>query len=741
MKPYAMKPLALSLAVGSVFFSAKISAQNIGDINVGESVTDIILGAGDVQNVFGEAKVTTINSGANQYIYGNAHETTINYRGTQTIQDGGLTTKTVIKDGGKQSILNGGVSFDTAIEFGGFQEVYGGAYSTKIYSGGDQNVLVDGKAENTEIHGGTQLVSGLAIETIMLAGMQDVRGEATDTRVYGGQQTVRSGAVANSTTLHEGGLQVVNAGGKTVSTTINEGGKTWLESGAQAVNNVNLNNNGQLWMDDGATADSVINHGGTLVITGINAGSAWESAHIDNLSVENGIIAFLPDNSHENFPALTIGNIEGNGQFMFNTSLADRTTNFVTIEQGSGTFGVIVNDSGREISDHNDLTVNLIQDKQGDIDFYLGNEQSTARYAVDGGAYMYTLYNQQDKDNLNGNIWYLGALTDEPGDGGDGGGGDGNNGNENGGGKPITTPSTDAVLNMATAPLNVMSHELDALRAYRQTLPMRSDEDRHIWGHYLGGYSRVNADNGAAFSMQQHGMGIGADRRNRFESADWVLGSYIAFADNHVEHARGGKSKITSASGGLYTSWLQDSGFYLDAAVKTHRFKNQLSATMTNGQRTTGHWLRYGYTLDGEAGWRLMQSQPVNLTPYVRGTRFQVRNGDVSLTNGMTAQTGRSLSSKLEAGTRVGTQWQANTWSVKPYAHVAVVQEFAKGNKVVINGQHHITNNTDGTSARYGAGTIMALSAHTHIYAEAAYQKGRYIESPIEGTAGFRIAF
>jgi hypothetical protein len=70
-----------------------------------------------------------------------------------------------------------------------------------------------------------------------------------------------------------------------------------------------------------------------------------------------------------------------------------------------------VADSGKEISDHTDLTLNLIHEKGGDIDFEMVTASGRSTRFVDGGTYMYTLYSQQDKDGLTGgNVWYLGAM-------------------------------------------------------------------------------------------------------------------------------------------------------------------------------------------------------------------------------------------------------------------------------------------------------------------------------------------
>ncbi len=285
----------------------------------------------------------------------------------------------------------------------------------------------------------------------------------------------------------------------------------------------------------------------------------------------------------------------------------------MTIEQGNGQFGIAVTDSGKEIADHNDLTVNLVHDKGGEVDFSLVNANGRSTRAIDGGTYMYTLYSQQDKDGMNGgNVWYLGAMSDEtggenpggenpggenpggenpggenpggenpggenPGDGGNGNAG----GNGNGGKKPMTTPATDAILAMSNAGLNVVHSELEGLRMYRASLDKTGPES-NVWGHYLGSKNNVDTSNGAAYKLNQNGMEIGADTRTDFDRGSLITGAFMSYSDNKVKHARGGKSKIESYGLGFYATWFDESGFYVDGVLKGNRLNNKLSAVMTN---------------------------------------------------------------------------------------------------------------------------------------------------------------
>lgn len=719
----------------------------------------------------GTVAITTINSGGRQIVYSDstATATTINSGGWQHVSSGGNATSTIISggsqsinggtatattiNGGWQNISSGGTAIgttinsgyqdvwsdgsatDTIINGGGMQQIDidGTATSTTINSGGEQNVLSGGSATDTTINsGGHQGVyGGTVADTTINGGWHNIfsGGSATDTTINsGGIQSIMIGGTVTSTTINSGGLQFVTSGGIATDTTIN-GGQSWLLTGALADGKTQINAGGELRMEAGSVATEVHISGGTLSVTDISDVTTYAPAQIDKLNMVGGNVSFL-DNRGGDFAALNISELSGSGNFLFNTSLADRNANFVTIEQGTGNFGIGVTDSGKEIADHTDLTVNLIHDHGGEIDFEMVTASGRSTRAIDGGTYMYTLFSQQDKDDLNGgNVWYLGALTDEPGEGGNGE-------------KPMTTPATDAVLAMATAGLNVMRSELDSLRVYRNN---QSNElkygDGNVWGHYLGKKSAIDNSNGAAYKLHQNGFELGGDIVTGFDKGHLVTGGFVTLSNNQVNHERGGKSKVDSYGLGAYATWYDNSGFYVDGVLKANRLENNLNARMTNGDSTSGKWHQYAISTALEGGFTFKPMDNMTIEPFVRTTATHINNANVTLSNGMKAETGKARSLTAEAGTRLGTQFELGSTQFAPYFSASVEQEFAKSNTTLINGINSFDNNLNGTSGKYAAGLSAQLTKGTTVYGEMSYRQGSHIEEPIQGVAGIRVSF
>ena len=304
----------------------------------------------------------------------------------------------------------------------------------------------------------------------------------------------------------------------------------------------------------------------------------------------------------------------------------------------------------------------------------------------------------------------------------------------------MTTPATDAILAMSNAGLNVIHSELDGLRTYRASLDKNGPES-NLWGHYLGSKNNIDTSNGAAYQLNQNGMEIGADTRTDFERGSLVTGAFMSYSDNKVKHDRGGKSKIDSYGLGLYATWFDASGFYVDGVLKGNRLNNKLSAVMTNGGKTSGDWNQYAFSTAVEGGYQFDLKDDVNITPYARLAFVQMTSEDVKLSNGMKGNTGSPRSVTGEAGAKIAGKFNIGSTEFKPYLSAAVLQEFANSNEVTINERNRFDNNVKGTSGKYGLGTSINVGKDVTLYGEANYRQGSQIETPIQGVAGIRIGF
>ncbi|EFL9965591.1 autotransporter outer membrane beta-barrel domain-containing protein [Escherichia coli] len=759
------------------------------------SATSTTINSGGQQNVSsgGSATSTTINNGwQNVYNSGSATSTTIN-GGLQVVSSGGSATSTTINSDGWQAVNSGGSATSTTINSGGWQAVYSGgsATSTTINSGGQLSVFSGSAVDITQNSGGAietdtssdlsgtnakgsfSIAGGSANNMLLENGgsLMVLDGhQASDTTVgsYGTLGVVSGSVLRGTTTLldksrlagdvvtNEGNLYFLNnsaatfigtltgtgsltqAGGNTrFSGQLSQDGGIILQSGAamtmdalQAKANVTTWSGTTLTLDNGSILTGSVtgdNTGaGDMTVKGASVWHPDGDSTVGALTLDNGTVDFHPLTTTRLTPvfravSLTAGSLSGNGRFLMNTDIASHTGDILNVTgNASGNFVLDIKNTGREpVSAGTPLQV--VHTGSGDAAFTLNGGK------VDAGTWEYYL----SKENTD---WYLKADASQPGT---------DNPGANNPEPPVrhTTTSADAVLDMATAPVYVFNSELQSLRFRHGDVMQNTRSPGGVWGRYTGSDNRISGGAGAGYSLSQSGMETGGDTVFELSDSRLAVGAFVSYTDNSISHNRGGSSTVGSTGGGLYATWFDNDGYYVDGVIKVNRFSNELRTRMSDGTAVKGDYHQNGFGGSLEAGRTFSLNENTWIQPYIRSTAFRAEAKDISLDNGMKAKAGATKSLQGEAGVNLGMNLEIAGTVVRPYLTTAVSHEFSDNNRVRINDRYDFTNDISGTTGKYGAGVSAQLTANAGVWAEASYQKGSNIESPVTGSVGFRINF
>ncbi|EPV2039323.1 autotransporter outer membrane beta-barrel domain-containing protein [Escherichia coli] len=774
--------------------STTINSDGQQNVFSGGSATSTTINAG-LQYVSsgGSATSTTINNGwQNVYNSGSATSTTIN-GGLQVVSSGGSATSTTINSDGWQNVFSGGSATSTTINSGGWQAVYSGgsATSTTINSGGQLSVFSGSAVDITQNSGGAietdtssdlsgtnakgsfSIAGGSANNMLLENGgsLMVLDGhQASDTTVgsYGTLGVVSGSVLRGTTTLldksrlagdvvtNEGNLYFLNnsaatfigtltgtgsltqAGGNTrFSGQLSQDGGIILQSGAamtmdalQAKANVTTWSGTTLTLDNGSILTGSVtgdNTGaGDMTVKGASVWHPDGDSTVGALTLDNGTVDFHPLTTTRLTPvfravSLTAGSLSGNGRFLMNTDIASHTGDILNVTgNASGNFVLDIKNTGREpVSAGTPLQV--VHTGSGDAAFTLNGGK------VDAGTWEYYL----SKENTD---WYLKADASQPGT---------DNPGANNPEPPVrhTTTSADAVLDMATAPVYVFNSELQSLRFRHGDVMQNTRSPGGVWGRYTGSDNRISGGAGAGYSLSQSGMETGGDTVFELSDSRLAVGAFVSYTDNSISHNRGGSSTVGSTGGGLYATWFDNDGYYVDGVIKVNRFSNELRTRMSDGTAVKGDYHQNGFGGSLEAGRTFSLNENTWIQPYIRSTAFRAEAKDISLDNGMKAKAGATKSLQGEAGVNLGMNLEIAGTVVRPYLTTAVSHEFSDNNRVRINDRYDFTNDISGTTGKYGAGVSAQLTANAGVWAEASYQKGSNIESPVTGSVGFRINF
>lgn len=461
---------------------------------------------------------------------------------------------------------------------------------------------------------------------------------------------------------------------------------------------------GSAIVDVALTNGSVLS-GGMTNVNSLMLGNAslyemTSSSDIRTLSMAGGMVKFAPAEAGEHH-TLTLGSLEGNGHFMMNIDTENGSSDLLDVTgHAEGSHTLYLAASGREAENTDPLT--LVRTGGGDAEFALNGGR------VDMGAWQHELVR-------NGNQWELVQA------------------------KGATSASTDAMLAMASAPQFMHQGELKVLRS--RLAVKDTDSAAGVWGAMLYNRSDIEGAQGSAYRLTQNGMILGGDKVTGTRAGELTTGAYLSQSTGNIKHARGGDSKVTGYGGGVYARLSAENGAYASTSAQIGHFSNKLNARMSDGGTARADWNSLGYGLMVETGRQITVGETTSLTPFVGVNAWLTPSENVTLSNGMTAETGDNRSLLAEAGVRMSTRLDVAEMAVTPYVTLAVQQELVKSGSTQINDAYDFTNDFTGTGGTIAGGISVAIAPTASVWLEAEYGKSEQTESALAGNVGFRVAF
>ncbi|GKX56837.1 hypothetical protein SOASR030_29490 [Leminorella grimontii] len=700
-----------------------VYVSNTGDANdPGLSVNNQVNSGGKLYVYLGgKSEGTVVNQGGYEYVQeeGSASGTTVNAGGIQYVRLQGLANGTIVNEGGYQYVTSDGVSDGAAINNGGLQYVFNGgiANATTINSGGVQYLYISGSDPSA------------------------VAGVSDDTKIYGtGAQKVQQGGRASNVALFDSATQSIYSNSFADNVTVRDSAKSWLAAGARLEGVTQVYDNGQLQLTSaagtgGAYAQDVTLNGENAVLLAIANAADTDTARVGALS-GSGKVRFISGadsvTGEPIYSRLQVDSLSGNLHFLFNTSIENGRGDYLTVSSGSGSHKVSVADSGTEITQPGQRSLDLITDESRGANFTLASLSGTNINAVDGGTYMYSLNHREEAGS---EIWYLSATKDDP------------SAPNPGPGevtppvtRPETTPSTDAVLSMAVAPTLIFNNELQNLR-FRKGMLEQNEGSAGAWVRLTDGTNRLNTGH-TNFKLEQSGLEVGADRIVDYANGRAFFGGFTSYGTAKVKHDRGGNSNIDSYSVGAYATYFDNTGWYVDGVLKYNHFSNDVKAVSTNGDGIRGDYSQNAIGGSLESGYNVDVAYGVWAEPYAKLTYVQVEGKDVRLSNGMRGSIDDQDSFTTELGMNLGRTFNVGANStLTPYVKAAWVHEYIDDNRTTINDLNTFKTDLSGDMGKYGLGVSATVNKEVSVFAEVNYAKGSKMEEPMQGNLGIRYNF
>lgn len=500
--------------------------------------------------------------------------------------------------------------------------------------------------------------------------------------------------------------------------------------------------------------------GGEISMDFTSGHAKWQmlnNSHLSNLHFGDSGEVILGDNTNPtdtNRVELTIENLSGNGQFYVRGDLNRDgllTTNdgdkiYITTSS-SGQHKVYVRDANlgnMAMATTGDETLRVVEDHSGgSATFTLGGDAGTGveQTYVDVGAYQYTLNKEDTTARAITNYWTLSASKSLPPDTGGGGGGG------SGGGAGTLPPLTNA----AKGSVNIINSNYLMSYVETQTLLQRMGQLRQsdskggdAWARVYGG--KLNSFSDArlsGFDMTYSGMQVGVDRRLNVDSGNVYLGVMAGVDKGDTDYTVGSGS-TESYHAGIYGTYQNENGFYVDGLIKYSHMNNDFSTITGGGYPVNGSGNTNGFSVGVEIGKRFyVQSanqQGWYIEPQGQLTYSHQSGATVKASNGLTTDLHSYNSVLGRASIIVGYSLAKGKNPVDVYFKTGYVREFDGKTGYTFNHFDKEAYNFGGGWWDNGIGVNMRIGEKHNLYVEGNYAKGGKFDRK-QINLGYRLSF
>ncbi|EFS5371787.1 autotransporter outer membrane beta-barrel domain-containing protein [Salmonella enterica] len=548
---------------------------------------------------------------------------------------------------------------------------------------------------------------------------------------------IRSGAAGNEVNLNSGS----NLTGDVVATmgndfSLNLDGSTWTGGAGSGSLDVSLSNN-SVWNVVGHSSTKGLTLNGSNTLNLVNAEGQGQlgghgfvgSKYGTVLSVDHDLVsdgkgvtsvlagAYSPDNLHSltntgladgyQFGTLKVDGLATGGKYRLSVESAgaepytvggrladgpDSTSAHEFVSYKTSENRVVTDKDGKPVVTDGKPVTNVISD----ADF------TSLSAPAELGVYQYAAEKVMDGVNNRTNIYYSST------------------------GKLSNSAAT--AVSLAAAPVDVANLQSDTLAKHMNSV--RHGKDSGVWLSYFGGENRNTTAAGPEYTLKTNGVMLGVDT---LTENDWLAGVAVSSArsDMSVMNSSG---DLNSYGAQFYMSRRYDSGVFVDSALQFNHFSNTAKARMINGQQAKADFSGNSYGLEAKVGYA-WNSEGFFAEPYVRAAARAFDGEHYALSNGMTVNSNDYKSMLGEVGADLGYQYDISGGYVKPYLHLAALNEFADGNSVRVNNVS-LDNSVKGAAFQAGLGAEVKVTDNLGGYAAFDYTKGDNTERPWQATVG-----
>ena len=255
-----------------------------------------------------------------------------------------------------------------------------------------------------------------------------------------------------------------------------------------------------------------------------------------------------------------------------------------------------------------------------------------------------------------------------------------------------------------------------------------------VWARVYGGEFELDGNYKNKYQTYQ----VGYDKNYDYAGGKLFLGYLFSYTDGSTDYDLGSGDN-SSFGAGVYGTWLNNSGHYIDVIAKINRLYNEYDVYANNQARTQskGDYTNYGISLSAEYGKRFTLDR-VFIEPSVRMDLGKIGHESYTTSSGVRVDQDRMYTAQGSLGAKLG--YKLDKGNI--YARLSGVKEFAGDVDMKFNGTTPTTlPDFEDEWLEFGVGGNYRVAENVNLYLDLARTTDATVDTNWQANLGFRYEF
>ena len=294
--------------------------------------------------------------------------------------------------------------------------------------------------------------------------------------------------------------------------------------------------------------------------------------------------------------------------------------------------------------------------------------------------------------------------------------------------KPSTT--VDGLTNIAAINFLTWRQEMGSLNERMGEL-RDTQGTSGVWARVYGGEFELDGNYKNKYQTYQ----VGYDKNYDYAGGKLFLGYLFSYTDGSTDYDLG-SGENSSFGAGVYGTWLNNSGHYIDVIAKINRLHNEYDIYSKGGIQSKGDYTNYGISLSAEYGKRFTLDR-VFIEPSVRMDLGKIGHESYTTSSGVRVDQDRMYTAQGSLGAKLG--YKLDKGNI--YARLSGVKEFA--GDVDMKYQLGNTSNThredfEDEWIEFGVGGNYKVAENVNLYLDLSRTTDATVDTNWQANLGFR---